>query len=624
MSSGQDYLTLPSDSGHQHGQEPTSYSVSETVVGGHHHERSKTMASGTSDFEAVLSDATPVSSPKDYSKPDPPAPRATFSSSTCPPIIPPPEDRKFRTLVLCFDGTGDQFDLDNSNIVQLVSLLQKDDKTKQMVYYQAGIGTYTGSHKVAKPWLSSVRKTWDLMLANSIHSHVMSGYEFLMQNYQAGDKICLFGFSRGAYTARSLAGMLHKIGLLPADNHEQIPFAYKMYQRADAVGWEQSNEFKKAFSVDVDIEFIGVWDTVDSVGMIPKRLPFTTSNTIVHTFRHAVSLDERRAKFKANLWNRPTPAEEKLGVPEPLIQDNAPRPSIAPTEDDISVIKMRTHSDDKKSTSKSGKESTKPKSRGGSLPLNLKRPGLRKQDSNERVLHTYERMYSTQVAQTDIEEVWFAGCHCDVGGGSVSNKTRHSLARIPLRWMIRECFKTNTGILFLSDRLPSIGMDPTTLYPYVTPRPPMLPLNDLTLRKHPTVEIPIRLHSTLRKHGKDKTIAKAATPSGPVFLGSEEEEELRDALSPVYDQLKLAKHWWALEILPMQLRYQRGNNQWVKYFASNLARPRFIPKQATNGVRVHRSVKLRMEAEYEEERLRAKGKKYAPRAELRVTPTWID
>ena len=53
--------------------------------------------------------------------------------------------------------------------------------------------------------------------------------------------------------------MVHKVGLLPADNHEQIPFAYKMYKRADEVGWEQSNEFKKAFSVHVEIEFIGVW-----------------------------------------------------------------------------------------------------------------------------------------------------------------------------------------------------------------------------------------------------------------------------------------------------------------------------------------------------------------------------
>ena len=76
---------------------------------------------------------------------------------------------------------------------------------------------------------------------------------------EAGDKICLFGFSRGAYTARALAGMLHKVGLLPAHNNQQVPFAYKMYTRTDETGWKQSVAFKKAFSVDVEIDFVGVW-----------------------------------------------------------------------------------------------------------------------------------------------------------------------------------------------------------------------------------------------------------------------------------------------------------------------------------------------------------------------------
>ena len=53
--------------------------------------------------------------------------------------------------------------------------------------------------------------------------------------------------------------MIHKVGLLPACNHQQIPFAYKMYTRADEVGWQQSNAFKKTFSIDVDIEFLGLW-----------------------------------------------------------------------------------------------------------------------------------------------------------------------------------------------------------------------------------------------------------------------------------------------------------------------------------------------------------------------------
>jgi uncharacterized protein (DUF2235 family) len=94
----------------------------------------------------------------------------------------------------------------------------------------------------------------------------------------AEDKICIFGFSRGAYTARALAGMIHKactpsptiaigllrsdlsqVGLLPAGNHQQVPFAYKMFSQDDDAGWKQSTMFKKAFSTDVEIEFVGVW-----------------------------------------------------------------------------------------------------------------------------------------------------------------------------------------------------------------------------------------------------------------------------------------------------------------------------------------------------------------------------
>lgn len=128
MSTGKDFLAPPTD-GLGHAQEATLVD--------HQHERSTTLASGSgTEFEMLVSDATPVTSPGDYAKPPAPPPRDTFSTSSCPPIIPPPGDRTFKTLVLCFDGTGDQFDLDNSNIVQLVSLLKKDDKTKQMVYYQ--------------------------------------------------------------------------------------------------------------------------------------------------------------------------------------------------------------------------------------------------------------------------------------------------------------------------------------------------------------------------------------------------------------------------------------------------------------------------------------------------------
>lgn len=86
----------------------------------------------------------------------------------------------------------------------------------------------------------------------------MGGYEFLMNNYCNGDKISIFGFSRGAYTARALAGMLTKVGLLPRDNTEQVPFAWKMYTDTGKDA-NLAAGFKQSFCRSVEIDFLGVW-----------------------------------------------------------------------------------------------------------------------------------------------------------------------------------------------------------------------------------------------------------------------------------------------------------------------------------------------------------------------------
>ncbi|KAM6490035.1 Uncharacterized alpha/beta hydrolase domain (DUF2235) domain containing protein [Amanita muscaria] len=522
--------------------------------------------------------------------------QSTLSPSSLPPYIPydQAEAQPGRTLVLCFDGTGDQFDNDNSNIVQLVSMLKKDDKTKQMVYYQAGIGTYT-SPAIATPLMSKLSKALDEMFAWNLDVHVMGGYEFLMQNYRSGDKICIFGFSRGSYIARSLAGMIHKIGIIPADNHQQIPFAYKMYTRNDHIGWAQSNAFKQAFSVDVNIEFVGVWDTVDSVGIIPKRLPFTTSNTIVNTFRHAVSLDEHRSKFKANLWNRPNDQEKNLGIDNRMANINKLQELQIIKQDrgdePIPTVRKRT-------------------SNGGATLFRLSTQDDHTQDRLE-MLYT-----DKNDTLTDVEEVWFAGCHCDIGGGSVENGTRQSLARIPLRWMVRECFKAKTGIIFDTASLYTIGLDPAALYPYVLERPP---LSDslIAQARERVIQTPESISWSQWFKSWFTGVATEQNSAAIVPFDSEDNEDLRDALSPKYDQLKISRLWWILEILPVSMRYQRGDNQWVSYIGTNMGKARFIPKQHSRGVKVHRSVKLRMEAQHND------GSKYQPQANLAVVPTWI-
>ncbi|THH20515.1 hypothetical protein EW146_g858 [Bondarzewia mesenterica] len=487
-----------------------------------------------------------------------------------------PASHAYRTLVLCFDGTGDQFDADNSNIVSLFSMLKKDDRSQQIVYYQAGIGTYT-IPQIATPKMAKLSKAIDMAIANDLDAHVMGGYEFLMQNYQAEDKICIFGFSRGAYTAsistspclptklsmlilpkaRALAGMIHKVGILPACNHQQVPFAYKMFSRDDEEGWRQSNAFKKAFSVDVEIEFLGVWDTVASVGLIPHRLPFTASNTAVRYFRHAISLDEHRAKFKANHWQLSPHEVHNLGT----------------------------------------KRHEMPRS-------NQRHPNHLHHNGKVSGKHL-ERVYDDGNRETDVLEVWFAGCHCDVGGGSVANDTRHSLARIPLRWMIRQCFLVNSGIQFHRGSFKNIGLDPSSLYPLVLPRPP------------PVFASTRAAGSSSASSSKHTTTPTDATCfdglQSTVGALTEEEEDLNDALSPIYDQLKLSKAWWILEFLPLRLKMQKSDRSWVSTVTINRGRARKIPKPNKAALHVHRTVKIRMESE-----------NYVPKAGFNADPIWED
>lgn len=149
-------------------------------------------------------------------------------------------------------------------------------------------------------------------------------------------------------------------------------------------------------------------DTVDSVGLIPKRLPFTTSNTIVRTFRHALSLDERRAKFKANLWNRPTEKEENLGVQASSITQSAESPPATPVSGKHSSPSLPLP----KFSLPSFKNSNDNAQGNGQTNGNSKERKRTNESESDKKLNHMERVYSSQKHShtTDIEEVWFAVC----------------------------------------------------------------------------------------------------------------------------------------------------------------------------------------------------------------------
>ena len=216
--------------------------------------------------------------------------------------------------------------------------------------------------------------------------------------------------------------------------------------------------------------------------------------------------------------------------------------------------------------------------------------------------------------------------YVDVGGGSVANGTRYSLARIPLRWMIRQCFILNTGILFHKHQFKNIGLDPDTLYPEVLPRPPL----PNTKPDYPSLARRFDPPLNFAKSYDDTIVNREP------FV-NEEEEDMLDALAPMFDQLKLAKWWWVLECIPIRLRHQNDDGKWKTQTRCvlpsplfhaltyqdrvNLGSARSIPDQTKNKVKVHRTVKIRMDAGASGEFFKDKG--YETAAKFKDDSLWI-
>ena len=196
--------------------------------------------------------------------------------------------------------------------------------------------------------------------------------------------------------------------------------------------------------------------------------------------------------------------------------------------------------------------------------------------------------------------------------------------------MIRECFKTNSGIMFDADRLRGIGLDPDSLYPHVAPRPaPELLDKHASLRSKPQ-PTSTWTGSLFRSSRKIEIPLTPTSPEstcvhgyfGDLLEGTEEGEDLLDCLEPTYDQLELRKGWWILELLPLTFKVQLLNNEWKQWRGLNFGRPREVPEEAQKeqGIKVHRTVKMRMDAAPSP----GSSKRYTPRVKFFVEPTWVD
>jgi uncharacterized protein (DUF2235 family) len=309
-----------------------------------------------------------------------------------------------KNIVVCCDGTGNEISENISNVLKLYRALRKTGKTEpqQVVFYDPGVGTLARPN----PWIKFKQDAvtvLGLATGYGLDDGVLRAYTFLINQYEEGDEIFLFGFSRGAYTVRVLAGLIHKLGLLYPQQCNLADAALTAYKQASAAIVEQqeldvvdsvsahgeeglqpqpasrddqASQFARIVSTRwTTIKFVGVWDTVASV-IVPRpdrfyvfslqKLAFTQLNPSVMMFRQAIAIDERRRMFRLEPWKEP-----------------------------------------------------------------------------QTFMHN--RFSATNNSEPqDALQVWFAGVHADIGGGYSENES--GLSKFPLLWMIEEARKHGLSV----------------------------------------------------------------------------------------------------------------------------------------------------------------------------------
>jgi hypothetical protein len=224
-----------------------------------------------------------------------------------------------KRLLCFFDGTWNKPDGSTvaTNVVKLarVVLGRAADGTPQITRYIQGIGTDPGDGEY-EAFLEGA-------LGVGVNARILEGYRFLCERYEPGDEIALFGFSRGAFQARSLSGLIARVGILRRDTLAALDDAWALYRTRPG---EQSPELALRLSEraypQVRIRCLGVWDTVGNLG-VPliggavdvedNHFHDTELSPLVDVGLHALAIDEPRGSFNPTLWTRPKGARAPAG-----------------------------------------------------------------------------------------------------------------------------------------------------------------------------------------------------------------------------------------------------------------------------------------------------------------------
>jgi uncharacterized protein (DUF2235 family) len=191
-------------------------------------------------------------------------------------------------------------------------------------FYEAVINGALPDGSVQKKWYDTgVGTNWYDRVAGGafglgIDRKIQEGYQWLAKNYpepNTGDiDVFIVGFSRGAYTARSLVGLIRNCGLVLPENAHRVADAYAIYRQRDtSADTDQAKAFRDRYSREIKIKFLGVWDTVGALGIPLQALQWlnakqytfhdTELSAIVQNAAHAVAIDEHRVDYQVTLWS---------------------------------------------------------------------------------------------------------------------------------------------------------------------------------------------------------------------------------------------------------------------------------------------------------------------------------
>ena len=233
-----------------------------------------------------------------------------------------------KNIIICLDGTGNQYGENKSNIVKLFRMLKRE-RGKQIAYYDPGVGTM-GDPIYKTAIARKINKVLGLAFGRGLMNNLIEAYSFLMEHYEDGDKVFIFGFSRGAYTARALAAFIKECGLFERGAKNLLPYALRLFLKKAPKSKKEKEAFFRTLSgfrstygrllnrkgdprdpssknipnYQLRIHFMGLFDTVKSYGWIsnPVDIRNEKENPSVLNLRHAISIDERRSFFRQMHW----------------------------------------------------------------------------------------------------------------------------------------------------------------------------------------------------------------------------------------------------------------------------------------------------------------------------------